>query len=165
MNYAPYRYFLNSPMAHITTADYTTKKCLHFSCGDIIDTEMNKIGHRRIPSRDLSNSHFRQAFSCASAFLDSSESYSWRSTSPILSLNQSVSIYNHQYGSVFLNESLIQCLSLALLVNFSHLESLCSLSVPYLYFEIVSLVKAVSKRSISNVWYPVHIREINGYRI
>ena len=57
VNYDPHKYLMNFPMAHITVADSTTKIYLHFYIGDTVDVEMKEIGRRRIPSRDLSNSH------------------------------------------------------------------------------------------------------------
>ena len=72
------------------TADASPKKlCLEFSSGYTVDLEMKEIGRRRIPSRDLSNSQFPPAFSCASDFLDSSETSDYKSTDPIPYLEQS----------------------------------------------------------------------------
>ena len=99
MNSDPYKFFLNFPMAHITEAISTTKLCPDFSSGDNVDIEMEYIGCRSIPSRDLSNSHFLLYFSCASNFLASYEIYACRSTSPIPSLDQSVLVYNLLDGS------------------------------------------------------------------
>ena len=45
-------------MAQLNVADYPTKLCLGFSSGDAFDIEMKSIECGRIPSRDLSKSHF-----------------------------------------------------------------------------------------------------------
>ena len=73
MNPDPQKYFLDFPMSHLTATASPTKLCLEFSSGDTVDLEMKDIGRRRIPSRDLSNSHFPPSFSCASDFLASSD--------------------------------------------------------------------------------------------
>ena len=62
MNYALPNYYLNFTLAHLTVATSSKKQCLDFSSGDTVDIEMKEIGLRRIPSRDLSNSHFSPTF-------------------------------------------------------------------------------------------------------
>ena len=81
-------------MAHLTAAAFPTNLCLDFYIGDTVDIGMKDIGRRRIPSRDLSNSHFLPSFSCASDFIAPSETSYYRSTDTIPSLDQSVLMYN-----------------------------------------------------------------------
>ena len=60
-------------MDHLTAAASPKKLCLEFSSYETVDIEMAEIGRRRIPSRDLSNSYFPLAFSCAYDFFAFSE--------------------------------------------------------------------------------------------
>ena len=90
VNYDPHKYLMNFPMAHITVADSTTKIYLHFYIVDTVDVEMKEIGRRRIPSRDLSNSHLTLYFYCTSNFLASAETSDSRCTARITSLDQSI---------------------------------------------------------------------------
>ena len=85
---------------HLTVAAYPKKRCLEFSSGDTDDIHMIDIGRRLIPSRDLSNSQFPYSFSCASDFIDSSETSAYRITSPIPSLDQYVLMQKLLEGSV-----------------------------------------------------------------
>ena len=73
MNYDPHKYFLNFPMAHLTAAASPKNLHLDFFSGDTVNLEMKEISRRHIPSRDFPNSHLPPYFSCASDFLDSSE--------------------------------------------------------------------------------------------
>ena len=93
-NSDPHMYFLNFPMAYLTVAVSTKKLCLEFYSRDTFDIEMKDIGCRHIPSRDLSNSHFPPYFYCASDLPASSETSTFRSTSPIPWLDQSFLMYN-----------------------------------------------------------------------
>ena len=77
-------------MAHLNAAVSPENICLDFSCGDTVDIEMKEIGRRRIPSRDLSDSHFPLSLYCASDSFAYSESSSCKSTSPIPYLDDSV---------------------------------------------------------------------------
>ena len=77
-------------MDHLTTATSPTKSLLELSSGDTVDIEIKEIGRKRIHSRDSSNSHFKQAFYCASKFIDSTESYACRRNTPMTYLDQSV---------------------------------------------------------------------------
>ena len=90
MNYDPHKYFLKFPIDHLTAATSPTNLCLDFSSGDTVDIEMKDIGHRRIPYRDLSNSHFPPSFYCAYDFIASSDTSACRITATIPSLYQSV---------------------------------------------------------------------------
>ena len=75
------------------------KMRLVFSSGDTVDLKMKEISRRRIPSRDLSNSHFPLTFSCDSGFIAYSGTSACRRTAPILSLDWSVLMYNLLEGS------------------------------------------------------------------
>ena len=75
------------------------KLCIEFPGGDTIDLDIKDIGRRRIPSRDLSNSHLLTSFYCASDFIASSDTSSGISTSPIPSLDQDVLKNNLLEGS------------------------------------------------------------------
>ena len=77
-------------MAHLTAASSPAKLCIYFPRGGTIDIEMKYIGHRSIPYRGLSNPHFPPFFSCASDFLDLSETSACKSTTSIPSLEQCV---------------------------------------------------------------------------
>ena len=83
MKYDLQKYFLNFPVTHLTADASPTKLCLEFSSGDTIDLKMNEIGHRRIISRHLKNSHFPLSFYCASDFLVSDDSSYWKISAPI----------------------------------------------------------------------------------
>ena len=99
VNYTPHKYFLNFMMEHLTVDDSPTKLCLEFSCGDTVDIDIKKVGHRCIPSRYLSNLHFSLSFSCASNFIASIDSYDCIIPYPIPSLDQYILMYNLLYGS------------------------------------------------------------------
>ena len=90
MNSDPHKYFLNSPIAHLTADTSPTKLCLDFSSGDTFDLEMKEIGRRRIHSREFSNSQFTLYFYFDSDFIASYETYACRRTAPIKSLDQSI---------------------------------------------------------------------------
>ena len=87
VNYDTQKYLLNFHMAHITADDSPKNICLKFYNGSTVDLDMKEIGRRRIPSRDLQNSHFPPAFYYAYDFIDSSETSDCRSNSPIPSLD------------------------------------------------------------------------------
>ena len=90
MNSYPHNYFLNFSISQVTVAASTTKLYPDFSSGNNVDLDMKEIGHRRIPSRDFSNSHFSPAFYCASDFIAFYEKYACKITAPIPSLDQYV---------------------------------------------------------------------------
>ena len=62
-------------MAQLNVDDSPTKLCLKCFSGDTVDLKMKLIGRRRIPFRDLSNSHFPLDFTCVSVFIASTESF------------------------------------------------------------------------------------------
>ena len=76
-------------MAQLTVDDPPTNLCLDFSRGDTVDLDMKEIGHRRITSRDFSDSQFPPSFSCVSDFLSSNDASTCRSTNLIPSLEHS----------------------------------------------------------------------------
>ena len=86
----PHKYFLKFPMDHLTETASPTKLCIEFSSDDTVDTKMKEIGNRRIPFRDLPNSHFKMSFYFDSYFLVSSEKSACRSTTTIPYLDQSI---------------------------------------------------------------------------
>ena len=90
MNSDPHNYFLNFPVTHLTEAASPTKLCIDFYSGDTVDIEMKDIDRRRIPSRDLSNSHFLLDFFCVSDCIASYDTFDYRSTATIPSLDHSV---------------------------------------------------------------------------
>ena len=87
-------------MAHLTSADSPTKLCIEFSSGNTVYLDMKEIGRRRIPSRELSNSHFPPYFYCSSAFLPYTGKSPCIITTPIPSLDQYVFIWDLLDGSV-----------------------------------------------------------------
>ena len=86
-------------MDDITLDASPTKLRLKFSSWDTIDLEMKEFGRKQILSREFTNSHFPPAFSCASNFLASTESFACRITAPIPSFYQYILIYILRYCS------------------------------------------------------------------
>ena len=133
-------------------ADASPKNiCLEFFNFNTVDLEMKEIGRRRITSRYLSKSHLTLFFYFASEFIASAESYSYRSPTPIISLNQSVLIYNLLYGSGITKLICNKYISLTVTVTFGPLYYIGFASVPHPPFEIVLLFEADSTRSTSRV--------------
>ena len=86
MNYDTHKYFLNFIMAHTSESSSPTKLCIEFSSDKTFDIETKEIGRRCIPFRNVLNYNFPQDFYCASNFLDSTKSSTFRTPPTLIPL-------------------------------------------------------------------------------
>ena len=98
VNYAPHKYLLNFPMAHLTAASYPTKICIDFSVVKPLISRWKKfIVDKFLPGTcQIHTSH--RPFLVTLIFF-STKSSACIITAPILSLEHYVLMWNLQYGS------------------------------------------------------------------